>query len=125
MSARKSRYGKGNKRTVCASLRLYSVLIAFAQGRADGRFERVHDEESKILQFRELDKNVNRALPESLKERWSSGSTAAVVLGGISSDDWVEVPNDEVLNQDRERDPEKDSTGCSASTCGYCGHCTY
>ncbi|KAB8277635.1 hypothetical protein BDV30DRAFT_234506 [Aspergillus minisclerotigenes] len=76
---------------------LLKVLIAFAQGRADGRFEIVHDEESKILQFRELDKNVNRALPESLKERWSSGSTAAVVLGGISSDDWVEVPNDELM----------------------------
>ncbi|KAB8215016.1 hypothetical protein BDV33DRAFT_195617 [Aspergillus novoparasiticus] len=88
---------------------LLKVLTAFAQGRADGRFEVVHDEESKILQFRELDRNVNRALPESLKERWSSGSTAAVVLGGISSDDWS----------------EKDFTACLASTCGYCGHCTY
>ncbi|KAE8346315.1 hypothetical protein BDV24DRAFT_158559 [Aspergillus arachidicola] len=78
------------------SLRQFAALLkfltAFAQGRADGWFEVVHDEESKILQFRELDKNVNRALPESLKERWSSGSTAAVVLGGISSDDWVEAP---------------------------------
>ncbi|KAK6815538.1 hypothetical protein RU639_008813 [Aspergillus parasiticus] len=80
---------------------LLKVLTAFAQGRADGRFEVVHDEESK----------------EAPLQSYTGAYQAMIGL---------RPTNDEVLNLDWGSESEKDHTACSASTCGYCRHfCTY
>lgn len=47
------------------------MLISFALGRPDGRFELVHEEDGTMLELREVEEDVPRALPERLKGRWT------------------------------------------------------
>lgn len=113
---------------------LLRMIVAFARGQPDGRMELYREEAGDKLELREVCEDVGRTLPVDLEDRW--------VLG-ISDrhDDRNSEPDgekDELDEEDRsplvfeeddeidwESGSEKDYTACSASDCGYCGHCRY
>lgn len=102
---------------------LLKMLISFALGRPDGRFELIHEEDGTVLELREVEEDVPRALPERLKYRWTQR-----LVEGTKSLEEVKEPDDEELKHDWDNESEgsfKDYTACSASDCGYCGHCKY
>ncbi|OOF98411.1 hypothetical protein ASPCADRAFT_27028, partial [Aspergillus carbonarius ITEM 5010] len=128
---------------------LLKMLSSFALGQPDGRFEIVHEEGKEGLELREVVEGVERVLPGELQERWSKGyadenhdDNDSWTLGlrdersdshGLSSDDDNDDDDDNYDNNpwnwtgnDRsDNESAKDFTACSASDCGYCGHCPY
>lgn len=101
---------------------LLKMLISFALGRPEGRFELVHEKDGTVLELREVEADVPRALPERLKNCWTQK-----LVECTESFDEVKEPEEEV-EHDWDNWSEgsfKDYTACSASDCGYCGHCKY
>lgn len=105
---------------------LLGFIVEFAKDRPDGRFEIVHEENGRSLDFREVLGDVNRTLPDALASRWAGTA--------IDDGDLINFPqHDNASEQDSiascgylESDSEshKDYTACGTQ-CGYCGHCTY
>ncbi|KAE8154702.1 hypothetical protein BDV25DRAFT_93909 [Aspergillus avenaceus] len=120
------RWEKANEDSLRRFASLLHTLIDFAIGHPDGRFEVVHEEGKSAIDLRDLDQDVGHVLPEELKDRWVTGSTAAAK--SINSDrklsaeasDSSEKKTDLLISW--ESSSEEDFTACS-STCGYCGHC--
>lgn len=118
---------------------LLKMLIAFAQGQADGRFEVVYRGDS--LELREVGGVVNCCIPDEMKRRWTRGGSDETGNDGrkarwkgrvVKEEDEEEEEEDEGEEGEREScawrgdsDSEEDFTACSASSCGYCGHCRY
>lgn len=120
---------------------LLKMLIAFAQGQADGRFEVVYRGGS--LELREVGGEVNCCIPGGMKRRWTEGDSEQTGNGGWKEKRtarWkgrvIKAEEEEKEDEDEQErgesaawsddsDSEKDFTACSASSCGYCGHCGY
>ncbi|KAL6234575.1 hypothetical protein BDW75DRAFT_240982 [Aspergillus navahoensis] len=112
---------------------LLELLIAFAHGQPDGRYEVVFQgaEGNGELELREVGGEVNCCISDSMKRRWTVGGD----LYGRRREDEEEVDEEEDDGWERElreredavwggdSESEKDFTACSASSCGYCGHC--
>lgn len=123
------------------SLRQLSALIrktaAFAKARPDGRCEVFRRDSGAIVLLEQMD-GVSPALPDALSSIWASGaltSTSDSNSDGSASDDHS---SDRRYFSDEEdhfsfgsgpvldgEESDKDYTACSASDCGYCGHCEY
>ncbi|KAL4998547.1 hypothetical protein BDV10DRAFT_194285 [Aspergillus recurvatus] len=113
---------------------LLELLIAFAHGQPDGRYEVVFKgtDGNGELELREVGGEVNCCISDSMKRRWTVGDLPGrakkdeVDVGEEEDDDWErgwKEREDTVWGGDSES--EKDFTACSASSCGYCGHCGY
>lgn len=98
---------------------LLEFIVAFAKDRPDGRFEIVHEENGRSLDFREVLGDVNRTLPEELSSLWAGNKTEKADSIDNQKDDRAGC---EYLESDSESD--EDYTACTAG-CGYCGHCKY
>lgn len=104
---------------------LLNLIIEFAKTANQNKQLEICRNEVDTIEIRERGAADNlRVLPDSLLDTWEGGSTG---LGdespGVSdidhniTDDWPEPDSD--------AESEKDYTACSASGCGYCGHCRY
>lgn len=114
---------EGNERDNLRQLvLLLKLLVAFARGRPDGRFELVHEEGRRVLELREVCDNVPKALPITLSERWTKEGLE------VSDNDKLSSPavehQDKYTDLDWDSESEKDYTACD-SRCGYCGSCTH
>ncbi|KAL4762167.1 uncharacterized protein BDW70DRAFT_149598 [Aspergillus foveolatus] len=112
---------------------LMELLIEFAHGQPDGRFEVVYNgtEGNGELELREVGGEVNCCLSDAMKRRWTVGHLDGT--GKEKEEEREEVDDSWQSKQIEWKDSEwgdgseseKDFTACSASTCGYCGHCGY
>ncbi|KAL5045547.1 hypothetical protein BDW71DRAFT_79727 [Aspergillus fruticulosus] len=113
---------------------LLEVLITFAHGQPDGRYEVVFKgaEGDNELELREVGGELNCCISDSMKRRWTMRD-----LDGRGKEDEEKVGGEEGDGCERgwkkgehtvwggDSESEKDFTACSASSCGYCGHCGY
>lgn len=111
-----------NKDSLRQLAALLELIVAFARARPDSRFEIVHEENGRALDFREVLGDVNRTLPEALSSLWAGNEAE----NGSSMD----TPPPERDNRDgsgyleSDSESDEDYTACTAE-CGYCGHCKY
>ncbi|KAL4742438.1 hypothetical protein BDV11DRAFT_167284 [Aspergillus similis] len=112
---------------------LMELLITFAHGQPNGRFEVVYNgtEGNGELELREVGGEVNCCLSDEMKRRWTAGDLDG---RGKEKEEEREKVDDgwksrfteqEDSDWGGESESEKDFTACSASSCGYCGHCGY
>ncbi|KAL4944389.1 hypothetical protein BDV06DRAFT_210304 [Aspergillus oleicola] len=93
---------------------LLKMLIAFAHGQPDGRFEIVFEGgEHNALDLREIGGDVNSCISEAMRKRYGKERDDDYGYGYWSGE------------EDLDSGSEKDFTACSAEDCGYCGHCDY
>ncbi|KAL4807515.1 hypothetical protein BDV18DRAFT_135451 [Aspergillus unguis] len=121
------RWEKENRDDLTSLAALLRLLIAFAQGQPDGRFEVVFQgaEGDGELELREVGGEINWCISESAKGRLTSSFCE------VSGGDVDEEVRREEREEEKEKscawasdsESEKDFTACSASSCGYCGHC--
>ncbi|KAL4903297.1 hypothetical protein BDW74DRAFT_157041 [Aspergillus multicolor] len=112
---------------------LLELLIAFAHGQPDGRYEVVFEgaDGNGELELREVGGEVNRCISDSMKRRWTVGEgdqdegkdDDKGTEGSVDGWDERWKEREEELDFDGDSGSEKDFTACSASSCGYCGHC--
>ncbi|EAA61292.1 hypothetical protein AN7245.2 [Aspergillus nidulans FGSC A4] len=112
---------------------LMKLLIEFADGQPNRRFEVVYNgtDGNGELELREVGDEVNCCLSDVMKRRWAAGYLDG--RGKEKKDEREEVDDagqsKHIEREDSEwsgeSESEKDFTACSASTCGYCGHCAY
>ncbi|KAL2826645.1 hypothetical protein BDW59DRAFT_62783 [Aspergillus cavernicola] len=108
---------------------LLKTLIAFAHGQLEGRFEIVF-EGGDQLELREVGGVVNCCISDSMMKRCAESGLDGETIGGGELDQQEEDGREEEEDEGRsggwsESESEKDFTACSASSCGYCGHCAY
>ncbi|KAI9375596.1 hypothetical protein BJX61DRAFT_539612 [Aspergillus egyptiacus] len=117
---------------------LLKTLIVFAQGQPEGRLEVVF-QSGEELELREVGGLLNRCISDSLKTRCAGNASATEGTGGKMFDGEKSADAEEVEAEEKwrgekwerescgwsESDSEKDFTAGSASSCGYCGQCTY
>ncbi|KAL4949891.1 hypothetical protein BDW69DRAFT_187879 [Aspergillus filifer] len=100
---------------------LLRMLVAFAHGQPDGKFEVVFKGGPyKELELREVGGNVNCCISEAMRKRFVKG--ANTLSEGKSDGEEEEEEREE---EDEDWSGGEDFTACSAEDCGYCGHCRY
>ncbi|KAL4812012.1 hypothetical protein BDW67DRAFT_194063 [Aspergillus spinulosporus] len=127
------RWEEGNEVHLRKLSTLMELLIAFAHGQPDGRFEVVYNgtEGNGELELREVGGEVNCCLSDAMKRRWTEGhldgrGKEKEEEDGEVDDGWQSRHTERVDSDwGGESESEKDFTACSASSCGYCGHCGY
>ncbi|KAL4797813.1 hypothetical protein BDV19DRAFT_386849 [Aspergillus venezuelensis] len=99
---------------------LLRMLVVFAHGQPDGRFEVVFEGGPyNELELREVGGQVNCCISEGMRKRCEEGASTS---SKGKSDDKEE---EEDWSGEGDSGSEKDFTACSAEDCGYCGHCRY
>ncbi|KAK7510213.1 uncharacterized protein IWZ02DRAFT_427691 [Phyllosticta citriasiana] len=108
---------------------LLRKISTLAKARPDKKLE-VRRKELDVLEIREQANGSSEVLPEDVKEWWMDGAAASP--GKNASDEEFfsspASPEDGVIVSDSDAESERselDYTACSASSCGYCGHCRY
>ncbi|KAL4931844.1 uncharacterized protein BDV17DRAFT_288430 [Aspergillus undulatus] len=131
---------KGDLKKLAALLKM---LVAFAHGQPDGRFEVVSEGgEHGELELREVSGDVNCCISEAMRKRWidngydkkgAEGEKSPKRSEHVLKEAEGEKDEEYWTGQERDEDgksgeddsgSEEDFTACSAS-CGYCGHCRY
>ena len=122
------RWEADNADTLRKFISLLRKVVLFARGWEDGRLELNRDEGAQVLEFRKQCSDAGTVLPNDLQDRWVTPFREQPVseqAGSFSA-------SSHLHKSDREEDDyfvewddgsEKDYTACSASLCGYCGHC--
>lgn len=113
---------------------LLKLLISLARSSEDSTLELSREEGSSELHLRKPCGEAQPCLPQDLQAKWTVDDSG--VNGpneGHQSDDEffscpdVESPDDDLesLGYWDDEESDLDYTACSASDCGYCGHCKY
>ncbi|KAL3444998.1 hypothetical protein BJX65DRAFT_297292 [Aspergillus insuetus] len=114
---------------------LLRTLTAFARGQLSGIFELVFEGRDSELELREVGGVASCCISDELKRCWRGGNSEEAQLEmektadekGMSrvGEEWDEEEERRSCGWNDDSESEKDFTACSASDCGYCGHCTY
>jgi hypothetical protein len=114
---------------------LLRTLIAFARGQPSGRIELVFEGGDSELELREVGGVASCCISDELKRCWRGGNSEEAQLemektpdeGGTSGvgEEWDEEEERRSCGWSDDSESEQGFTACSASDCGYCGHCSY